>query len=233
MVVKRRWPLFLHKKNGPLKRLKAKNYVYDLVENTDIRPKTASVEMILTAYVDGIGHAGQLVQMRPSPAYNKLLLPGLAVYNTPANFQKYARDESNAEEEKRFSPAVQRCVDVLQRMTVVVYMDRHNPWVIEPWHIRASLRRCFIHVLDVTCIKLPDQQITGPDMEKENKDFYVTVTINNSAKARVRCRIIHHSNDPDEKLTYEFEHWKLPAEPLFPEDAPPASGSESPTETKQ
>jgi len=233
MVLKRRWPVFPHKKNGPPKRLKAKDYVYDLVENTEIRPKTESVEMILTTTVEGVGHAGQLVNMKPGLAYNKLLLPGLAVYNTPQNYTKYARDESSAVDEKCLSAPVQRCVDVLERMTCVVHMNKHNPWVIEPWHIRAALRRATMHVLDEKCIKLPDQKITGPDMNKENKDFFVTVTINNLAKARIRCRIIHHSNDPEDQLTYEFEHWKLPAELLFPEDAPPSSGPETPTEVKQ
>jgi len=232
MILKRRWALFPHRKNGPVKALKAKTYVYELVKNTDTLPKTESIEMILTGYVDGLGHAGELVKMKPIAAYNRLLLPGLAVYNTPENLKKYAQD-TNAIDEKRFLPSVHRCIDVLEGLTCLVHMNKHNPWVIEPWHIRGALRRMGIQVLDNSCIKIPDQKITGPDMSKENKEFFVTVTINNLAQARLRCRIIHHSNDPEEQLIYELEHWKLPAEPLFPEDAPPASGSEPSTEQKQ
>lgn len=93
-------------------------------------------------------------------------------------------------------------------------MNKDHPWVLEPWHIRASLRKAGFHILHDSSITLPEQ-ITGPDLTKQNKEFVVTVTVNSTEKAKVRCRIHHWSTDPTERLPYVFEHYKMAAEPLF------------------
>ena len=94
-------------------------------------------------------------------------------------------------------------------------MNKDQPWVVEPWHIRASLRKAGYHCKDDSCITLPADKIEGPDLNKENKEFFCTVTINNLETAQLRCRIHHWSTDPSERLPYILEHWKNPAEPLF------------------
>jgi large subunit ribosomal protein L9 len=98
-------------------------------------------------------------------------------------------------------------------------MSKDNPWVLEPWHIRVSLRKAAFYVLDDSSIELPKEKITGPDLNKQNKEFVVTITINKTEKAKVRCRIHHWSTDPSDKLPYVFEHFKHPAEPLFGTEA--------------
>lgn len=103
---------------------------------------------------------------------------------------------------------------MLQGITLAVVMNKDEPWVIEPWHIKASLRKAGFHAADGT-ITLPETPITGPDLKKQGNDFYVTVTINNLETARVKCRIHHWSTDPAERLPYVFEHWKEPSETLF------------------
>lgn len=103
-------------------------------------------------------------------------------------------------------------------------MNKDHPWVLEPWHIRVSLRKAAFHINNDSSIELPKEKITGPDLMKQNKEFTVVVTINNTEKAKVRCRIHHWSTEPSERLPYVFEHYKLPAEPLFgTQEAPPAS----------
>lgn len=103
---------------------------------------------------------------------------------------------------------------MLQSIVLAVIMNKDHPWQIEPWHIRMSLRRVGFYAPE-EAIELPKQQISGPDLTKENKEFYVTITINNLEKAIVRCRIHHWSTDPSDRLPYIYQHWNEPAEPLF------------------
>lgn len=202
---------------APSPKLRSKYYIYDFVEDTNVKPKPP-LEVLLTAFVDGIGNAGEIVKVRPNYAYNRLLLPGLAVYNTPENRAKYKATTQNKQEDYHSSQFAQRAVDVMEKRTIAIVMNKFNPWVIEPWHVRVSLRKAGINVLDESAIELPKEPITGPDLAKQNKEFIVTVTVNNYEKAKVRCRIHHWSNDPKQVEPYVFEHWKQPAEPLFPDN---------------
>lgn len=106
---------------------------------------------------------------------------------------------------------------MLQSKPFAIVMNKDHPWELEPWHIRASLRKAGFHILNDSSIQLPKEKITGPDLMKQNKEFEVTVTVNNTEKAIVKCRIHHWSTDPTERLPYVFEHFKQPAEPLFGE----------------
>lgn len=152
--------------------------------------------------------------MRPTVAYNDLLLPGLAVYKTEENVEKYTRTQDEDVEDQHSSPFAQRTVNMLECLTLAVIMNKDVPWVMQPWHIKASLRKAGFHAVE-EAITLPETPITGPDLLKQNKEFYVTITVNNMEKARVKCRIHHWSTDPSERLPYVFEHWKEPSEPLF------------------
>lgn len=104
---------------------------------------------------------------------------------------------------------------MLERRVFAVVMNKDHPWVIEPWHIRASLRKCGYIISSDDAIELPAEKISGPDLTKQNKEFTVTVTINKMEKARVRFRIHHWSTNPSDRLPYIFEHWNQDAEPLF------------------
>lgn len=176
------------------------------------------MEVILTAFVDGLGDKGAIVSVRPNFAYNKLLLPGLAVYKTPENIAKYKSSETAKTEKSHSSPFAQRTVGVFQRRLVTVVMNREQPWVVQPWHIRTSMRKAGLYVLDESCIELPKEPITGPDLSKDRKEFIVTVTINNLEKAKVRCRLFHWSNDPKTRGPREVDYWKNPTELIFPND---------------
>lgn len=215
--MKRKWEPYLHKKGAVHRKLKSRQFIYELVEDTNAKRKP-DMEVILTAFVDGLGQKGSIVSVRPNYAYNKLLLTGLAVYKTPENIAKYQNDDTSNTEELHSSPFAQRTVNVFEKRIVAVVMNQTNPWVIQPWHIRASMRKAGLYVLDESCIELPKEPITGPDLNKQNKEFICTVTINNLEKAKVRCRIYHWVNDPKLRPPYVVEHWKQPAELLFPND---------------
>lgn len=213
-VLKRRWEPKLHKKNERPAKLRGRHFVYDLIEDTSSRPQM-KLDLILTSFVEGVGQKGDVVTVKHNYGYNKLLLPGLAVYKTPESLEKYASsDRVDDDEEKHSSPYAERTVNILQRLPFSIVMNKDNPWTIEKWHIRTSFRKMNIYVPE-ECIELPEQPITGPDLNKEQKEFYVTVTINNLEKARAKFRIHHWSTEVQERLPYVFECWKLPSEPIF------------------
>lgn len=108
---------------------------------------------------------------------------------------------------------------MLQQRVFAIVMNKDHPWVLAPWHIRSSLRKAAYHILNDSAIELPKQKIVGPDLTRQNKEFYVTITINNTEKAKVKCRIHHWSTDPTERLPYVFEHYKLESEPWFADEA--------------
>lgn len=93
----------LHKKNQRPKRLRGRHHIYELVEDT-CTTKQKNIDVILKTFVDGIGKKGEILSLKPTVAYNKLLLPGLAVYKTEENLTKYAKDIQEVDEVQRSSP---------------------------------------------------------------------------------------------------------------------------------
>ena len=97
-------------------------------------------------------------------------------------------------------------------------MNKDHPWELQPWHIRASLRKAGVNILNDSSIQLPAEKITGPDLAKESKVFTVKVKVNNTETANVKCKIHHWSTDPTNRLPYVTEFYKMPSEPLFAEE---------------
>ncbi|XP_031619531.1 39S ribosomal protein L9, mitochondrial [Contarinia nasturtii] len=213
-VLKRRWEPRLTTKGAEPKGLKARNFVYDFIEDGDVIKKP-DISIILTDYVDGVGFRGDLVKMRPKKAYRSLLA-GLAVYDTPENRMKY--DTEARLKEERQSPYIQRTIDVFGRKVVAICMNKFKPWVIEPRHIRVSMRKAGLYVMNDSQIELPKTPIHGPDLTKEGKDFYVTITINMKDKATVRCKLHHVTLDPKKRIPCIQNWWELESELLLPDE---------------
>lgn len=68
------------------------------------------------------------------------------------------------------------------RLSVV--MSKDQPWTLEPWHVKVSFRKSGFEV-PAEAITLPETPITGPDLDLENKMFFVTVTVNLKASFRL------------------------------------------------
>lgn len=215
-ILKRKWPPNLYKKNSSPDKLRGRHHVYELVNDTSVQKKP-NLDVVLTSFVDGIGDKGDIVSLKPSVAYNKLLLNNLAVYKTPENVEKYAKSEEEKEIKLHSSPYAQRTVNMLNILTLAVVMNKTEPWTVEKWHIKTAFRKVGYHV-PIHAITLPNQAITGPDLTKQNKEFTIKVTVNNLETAFVKCRIHHWSTDPSERLPYVFEHWKEPAERLIEDE---------------
>lgn len=62
-------------------------------------------------------------------------------------------------------------------MVVNVSLNKDEPWTIEPWHIRVSMRKMNVHVLKDESIEIPEKSISGPDLTLEGKSFVVYITV--------------------------------------------------------
>lgn len=193
--------------------MKQQNYIYELVKNKSDEKKP-NIDVILKEYVDGLGNVGQRVSVKPQWAYSNLLLPGLAVYASPENVEKYEDEHAAEKTDKHSSPTASLTVQSLSRILLSVVMNMEEKWTLEPWHIKASFRKCGYTVPE-QAISLPEELISGPNMDLEDKEFYVTVTINNLEKVNVRCRIHHWSTDIKNRLEFQEKFWLTPTEPIF------------------
>ena len=63
-------------------------------------------------------------------------------------------------------------------MIMYVSMNKNQPWVIEPWHIRVAFRKAGVIVPEETII-MPPEPITGPDYDLQDKEFAVTIKVRN------------------------------------------------------
>ncbi|XP_045625305.1 large ribosomal subunit protein bL9m [Procambarus clarkii] len=221
-ILKRRTKVELAKAHKGLtsRRLKARHFVYDLVEATNSR-KQDPVKVILMDSVDGLGSKGQVLEVRPNKARNQLLLPGIAVYASPENVEKYSTlmIEASKEEDQPSSQYARQTAEQLSLQVISVSMNLKNPWQLERWHVRVAFRKAGIYLPD-DALTLPSEPIIGPDLSLQGKEFVVRVKINNKEETPVRCRINHYATNPRDRLPWIYHHWELPAEPIFPEEAP-------------
>lgn len=105
--MKRKYPIPLTKKGYEPKRLKKRSYIYEFVKDTNLEPRP-NLDVILTKYVEGLGNIGDKVSVKPHYGYNHLLLPGLAVYASPSNLEKYKNYQSSEAEIRHSSPTAAR-----------------------------------------------------------------------------------------------------------------------------
>lgn len=217
-VFKRKNEVNLYKKSGkPFnEKLKHRHFIYDIVETPESK-KHKSLDVILLDYVEGFGERGDRMTLKHSIAYNKLILPGLATYASPENIAKFA-DLNKEDRRAKFStPFVERTMNVLSTLLVHVVMNIENPWTVEKWHVRTALRRSGIYCPE-EAITMPEKKISGPDLDIEGKEFYITVTINKQETVKVRCRIHHYHSNPALQLPRVQDFFKLASTPIFPED---------------
>lgn len=87
--------------------MRGRHHIYELVEDTNTT-KQKNIEVVLKTFVEGVGGKGDVISVKPNFAYNKLLLPGLAVYKTEENVAKYAKKEDEKVDLEHSSPFAQR-----------------------------------------------------------------------------------------------------------------------------
>ncbi|XP_011496523.1 PREDICTED: 39S ribosomal protein L9, mitochondrial [Ceratosolen solmsi marchali] len=214
-ILKRKYPVRLFKKDDTHFELRRKNFYYDLIEDTDLRKKP-NIDLILTKDIESYGKKGDKISLKRLKAYNDFLLPGLAVYATPENIQKYMSIVISTEHQHSSKYAIE-LLKVLEKCCLIVNMNIDNHWKLEKWHIKVNFRTCGIYVTEKS-ITMPKKDIIGPNLQNEGKEFYIKVTINETEEVKVRCRLHHVTTVPEHQLPEISEFWKISNGALFPED---------------
>ncbi|XP_017767669.1 PREDICTED: 39S ribosomal protein L9, mitochondrial [Eufriesea mexicana] len=217
-ILRRKYQVPLYKKYQKYPRLTHKHFIYELVEDTDIKPQKC-IDIVLLETIKGVGIKGQKVTVKSQKAYETLILPKLAVYATPENLKKYIIEEQDIDKLSYSSPFIERTINLLAQCYLPIRMSIDIPWTIEKWHVRVSFR-VLGYIVPEDAITLPKKTISGPDLSIENKEFYIIVKINNQEEVKVRCKIFHYSSNEQKKIKYDVPLYELPNIPIFAEDEP-------------
>lgn len=187
-----------------------KYMLYDVEENFQ---KEHNVKVILLRNVDDYGVKGQIVEFPALAVQRDLVLPGFAVYHNQDNLEKYKEIVIPEETPMNSSESARLLASMWSKRVLDVCMNMDNPWTIQPWHIKASLRKHRTWVEEKN-IEIPGGEINGPDMDLQNKEFIAILTVNNFEKIQIRCRIHHLATSPDRAITQESWYFRQ-AEPVW------------------
>ncbi|KAL8563893.1 hypothetical protein ACOMHN_049549 [Nucella lapillus] len=199
VVMEQVYPPRLARK-GDLPKVKIRNRVLKMVDRAHDH-KTPDITCILTDFVDGVGMRGDTVTVKRRLFRGRLLPAGLAVYASPENLEKFAREKQEkgiVDEEKLVSVFGEMTLRQLSGLYLRVPMSGDNSWVLTPKHVRIALRKMGVEVKE-HCISLPQQPITGPE------EFPFSITMNGAKSVQVKGRVILRFNDPSQN-----EHVELP-----------------------
>ena len=180
--------------------LEPRETIDDLYKDVDQldRFEKPPIKLILLENVPDIGLKGDVLDVDNSLARFNLLPMQKGVYASPENLKIYKEliDFAFKSLDRPSSRISSKTLQRLSQTFVSVVMNQEKTWTIEPWHIKVAFRNTKIHVPE-SAIKLPLTPITGPDLDKQGKDFAVQVTVNQNERETVNVRCtLHHSKTP-------------------------------------
>lgn len=173
-ILKRRHEPPLAKK-GSVPSLKTKHFVYDLVENTDLKKKK-SIKCILLKKVPGIGDVGDIVFIK-SILFRRHLFPaGEAVYCNDDHIMEFKHllrsPELTANSPPTTTRFVQKMLKELSGFHPRICMNGDIPWTLDKSHVRIACRFWGVTVNEDS-ITLPEEPISKP------QKFTFKVTVRN------------------------------------------------------
>lgn len=96
------------------------------------------MEIILTSYVEGLGAKGDIVEVKPNFAYNKLILPKLGVYKTPENIEKFASKKEAKDEIEHSSPFAPKVLSPIFMINQIYnFVDFLDPKCVRTSYVRS------------------------------------------------------------------------------------------------
>ena len=78
---------------------------------------------------------------------------------------------------QKFCQIQKQIIPRLTRLCIPVLVSRNHPWTLEPWHVRASMRKLGLEVAEPEAVKLPENPISGPNEDLESKEFPVSLKV--------------------------------------------------------
>jgi ribosomal protein L9 len=187
-IFKRMYPPRLYRKDatGPFRpKLKRREYVYILEENTNDKP-AGDIELILATDIEGLGFKGDIVTVSKRLARNHMLPVGVAEYVCQENLEKYAQIRKERESEKRQSLTAHKTMKQLQTMILPIPMSSSVPWTLNKTHVKVAFR--------MAGVEMTEEQITLPDEPvSEVKEIVLQINVNGLDRVPVRALIYHYS----------------------------------------
>jgi len=187
-----------------------KYMVYEVEEE---KQEQHRVKVILLRNVDDFGVKGQIVSFPVLDVHKELIQPGYAVYHTEENIAKYADFLIPEDKPMNSSESARLFIVKWSKRCLDICMNMDNGWTIDKWHIAASLRKHRVWA-DVDKIEIPGGEISGPDLSLENKEFIAILTMNDFEKVKIRCRIHHHTSEPERAIRLQSWYARQ-AEPVW------------------
>ena len=130
--------------------LKPIHYQYKLVDCLHTK-KWGKVDVILTEYVEGVGHKGELISVDRHQAYYELFPLRQAVYPTEEYINLYSKYKAEIEQKTKVSPFAVKTKEVIEKLKYLeIPMNMSVEWNLNQDHIRIALRynvnKLFYHI---------------------------------------------------------------------------------------
>jgi len=188
MYFRRMYPVPLRSPNqtGPfLPKLRRREFVYIMEENTDTRP-AGNMDVILATDVEGLGLKGDIVTVSKVLARTHMLPVGVADYVSPENMARYEQIRKERENVRRQTMTALKSMKELAAMTLPVPMSTAVTWTLNKTHVRVAFRAAGVELTD-DCITLPEQPVT------QHGNITVQITVNGMDKVNVKAVIYPYS----------------------------------------
>lgn len=102
--------------------------------------KWGNIDLILTEYVEGIGHKGEIVNVPRHTAYYELLPSRQAVYVTDEYLKFYEKDRQALAGKAKVSPFAKRTKDELEKSVIEIPLNMSVEWKLNEDLLRIALR---------------------------------------------------------------------------------------------
>ncbi|CAF0864840.1 unnamed protein product [Brachionus calyciflorus] len=170
--------------------LKSKHFHYKLVDCLHTK-KWGNVDLILTEYVEGIGHKGELVNVPRHTAYYELLPSRLAVYPTDEYLEMYKADREALVSKSKVSPYAMKTKEELSNMLLDVPMNIDSEWTLNKDHIRIALRYNKVMSTNDSIFLDESLKIDNKNWKNFNQElFVVKLKVNDYVTVDLKCRIV-------------------------------------------
>ena len=122
-----------------------------------------------------------MVTLPAEQVHKELLLPGLAVYASPENLEKYSEIVIPENSIQYSSDTAQKQLPLVSKLVVPIVMcgDASERWLIEPWHIRIALRKyAGFYLSNDDCVKMPSEKvIQGPNSRYSSHVSFIRIRV--------------------------------------------------------
>lgn len=170
--------------------LKSRHFHYKLVECTHTQ-KWGNIDLLLTDYVEGIGHKGEIVNVTRHVAYYDLLPARLAVYPTEEYLEIFKEERESLSTKAKVSPFAMKTKEEISQMILNIPMNVNAEWVLGKDNVRIALRYNKIMSSNDSIEFDQGLEITNKNWKNFSQEpFMVKIKINDYITSDLKCRIV-------------------------------------------